>query len=217
MHNAYLRLEHEAAPAHPLLSGLEAAPRIIHGVWRVKVAATAPHSFSPLTLIPSYPDLPMEKVFAREPRTDVAQVFLREFPTAGRVVYFPWDIDRTYWEILAVDHGKLLRNAVAWATREDPPVTVAGAGLLDVTFWRQKNSLTVHLVNLTNPMMMKGPIRELLPLAGQRVRVRLPVGLKAKSVSLLVAGGTPDYRQSGEWLDVSVPSIMAHEVIGIDV
>ena len=65
-------------------------------------------------------------------------------------------------------------------------------------------------------MMMKGPIRELLPLAGQRVRVRLPDGLRAGSVRLLVAGGTPDHRQTGEWLDVSVPSITAHEVIGID-
>ena len=217
MHNAYLRLEHEAAPAHPLLSGLEAAPRIIHGVWRVEVAATAPLFFSPLTLIPSYPDLPMEKVFARQPRTSIPQVFLREFPAAGRVVYFPWDIDRTYWEILAVDHAKLLRNAVAWATHEEPPVTVAGPGLLEVTLWRQKSSLTVHLVNLSNPMMMKGPIRELLPLAAQHVRVRLPDGLKARSLRLLVAGTTPGFRQTGEWLDVIVPSITAHEVVGIDV
>ena len=35
MHNAYLRLEHDSAPGHPLLLGLEDAPRIIHGVWRV--------------------------------------------------------------------------------------------------------------------------------------------------------------------------------------
>src|SRR4029450_5555172 len=30
MHNAYLRLEHNTARAHPLLKNLEAAPRIIH-------------------------------------------------------------------------------------------------------------------------------------------------------------------------------------------
>ena len=61
-HNAYLRLEHDSAPGHPLLRGLEDAPRIIHGVWRVEVAANAPCPSPPLTLIPSYPDLPMEKV-----------------------------------------------------------------------------------------------------------------------------------------------------------
>ena len=54
----------------------------------------------------------MEKVYPRQPRTDVPQVFAREVG-AGRVVYFPWDVDRTFWEVLDVDHGMLLRNAVA--------------------------------------------------------------------------------------------------------
>ena len=33
------------------------------------------------------------------------------------MVYFPWDADRTFWEVLDVDHAKLLRNAVLWATK----------------------------------------------------------------------------------------------------
>ena len=44
------------------------------------------------------------------------------------------------------------------------------AGVLDLSIWRQKNSLTVHLVNLTNPMMMKGPVREIIPVSRQQVR-----------------------------------------------
>jgi hypothetical protein len=174
-----------------------------------------------LTLIPSYPDLPMEKVFPRQPRTDIPQVFLRETPAAdgatGRVVYFPWDIDRTFWEVMSPDHGKLLANAVAWASNEPQRVTVIGPGLLDITVWRQKSSVTVHLVNLTNPMMMKGPIREVIPLGSQTVRVRLPDGLRIRSVQLLVANTSPDYRQQGEWLEVEVPSIAEHEVVAIDV
>jgi hypothetical protein len=216
MRNAYLRLEHDGTPGHALLAGLENAPRIIHGVWRVDVAAKAAFTPPPLTLIPSYPDLPMEKVFTQTPRTDIPQVFLREVG-AGRVAYFPWDIDRTFWEILDVDHGKLLRNSVTWATNEPRPVDVIGAGVLDVTYWQQKHSLTVHLVNLTNPMMMKGPIRELLPVGAQRVRARLPHGLRAKSVRFLVGSTTPEYRQEGEWLEVDVPSILLHEVVAIDV
>ena len=213
--NAYLRLEHETAGGHPLLRGLEDAPRIIHGAWQLEVRATRPFPNPPVTLIPSYPDLPMEKVYVRQPRTDVPQVFLRE-AGAGRVVYFPWDVDRTFWEVLSVDHLKLLRNAVAWATNEEPPVSVTGPGVLDVTVWRQRESLTVHLVNLTNPMMMKGPVRELLPVGEQRVRVRVPDGLRARRLRLLVGGRTPPFRQSGEWLEVTVPSIRAHEVVAVD-
>jgi hypothetical protein len=216
MHNAYLRLEHESAHGHPLLAGLEDAPRIIHGVWRVEVTATTPFPNPPLTFIPPYPDLPMEKIFTKTPRTDIPQVFLREVG-AGRVAYFPWDIDRTFWEILDVDHGKLLRNAVIWATNEPAPISVMGQGVIDVTFWQQKNSVTVHLVNLTNPMMMKGPIRELITIGEQKVRARLPDGLRAKSVRLLVANTMPLFHQDGEWMEITVPSITAHEVVAIDV
>jgi hypothetical protein len=213
--NSYLRLEHETAGGHALLRGLEDAPRIIHGAWQLEVKPTRPFPNPPVTLVPSYPDLPMEKVYVRQPRTDVPQVFLRE-AGAGRVAYFPWDVDRTFREVLSVDHLKLMRNAVAWATNEDPPVTVTGPGVLDVTVWRQKESLTVHLVNLTNPMMMKGPVRELFPVGEQRVRVRVPDGLRAKRLQLLVAGQAPPFRQSGEWLEVAVPSVRAHEVVAVD-
>jgi hypothetical protein len=144
-------------------------------------------------------------------------VFLRENPQGGRVVYFPWDIDRTFWEVLAPDHGKLLRNAVAWATHEAPVVTVEGPGVLDVTYWKQKESLTVHLVNLTNPMMMKGPVRELVPVGAQRVQVRLARGVTVRKLRLLVSGGAPGYKQDGDLLEVTVPSILAHEVIAMDV
>jgi len=109
-----------------------------------------------------------------------------------------------------------LANAVAWAANEDPPVTVTGPGLLDVTIWRQKQSLTVHLVNLTNPMMMKGPFRELLPLPEQRVRVKLPDEARPGRVQLLVGERPPRVEQSPGYVDVTVPSILDHEVVAID-
>lgn len=234
MQNAYLRLEQ---PGHPLLKGLEDARRIIHGVSRVEVTPREKlFPPAPLTLIPSYPDLPMEKVFPRVEKTDIAQVFSHEqgliqiierqgasrdlmwIPrqTNGRVVYFPWDIDRTFWEVLCVDHFKLLRNAVEWATNEPPVVAVTGPGVLDVTVWRQKNSITVHLVNLTNPMMMKGPVREFIPIGEQKVRLRLPAGIKPKRVHLLAAEKTLSIKRDGEFINVSVPSILDHEVVAID-
>ena len=95
-------------------------------------------------------------------------------------------------------------------------MSVAGPGVLDVTLWRQRQSLTVHLVNLTNPMLMKGRIRELLPIGEQRVRVRLPERSRAKGVRLLVAGAAPPFRESGGWLELAVPQVRAHEVVAVD-
>jgi hypothetical protein len=223
MHNAYLRLEHNTSNEHPLLKGLEDAERIVHGVWRLEVEAREKFLNPPLTLIPSYPDLPMEKVYPRVTKTDKAEVFLREGrtlsegkPRSGRVVYFPWDIDRAFWEVLCVDHLKLLRNAVEWATNEEPPVRVTGPGVLDVTVWRQKDSMTVHLVNLTNPMMMKGPMRELIPCGSQAVRIRLSGGQRPRSVRLLSANQGPRVERTATDLTVMVPAILDHEIIAID-
>jgi hypothetical protein len=215
MQNSYLRLNHAAVgPPHPLLTGLEGVPRIINGVWRVPVETSIPAASGPLTLIPSYPDLPMEMVYPRGERPDLPQVFAREVGR-GRVVYFPWDIDRVFWEVMSPDHGRLLANAVDWATNEERPVTVSGPGVLDVTIWRQHKSLTVHLVNLTNPMMMRGPIREAIPLAEQRVRIRLD-GARPAGVHLLVAGQTPHIAESAGYLTVTVPSVLEHEVVAVD-
>ena len=223
MQNSYLRLEHEALPQHPLFKGLEDAPRIVNGVSRLEVAPLEKFEQVPITLIPSYPDLPMEKAFPRQLKTDIAGVYLRE-PRArldarhgGRIAYFPWDIDRTFWEVLAVDHFKLLRNTVQWATNETPMVEVIGPGFLDVTAWRNQDAIVIHLVNLTNPMAMKGPFREFIPIGEQTVKVRLPDGLRAKSTQLLVAEKAPRRQRSGSLLTITVPSILDHEVVAIDV
>ena len=68
-----------------------------------------------------------------------------------------------------------------------PFVTVEGKGILDVALWEQKNSMTLHLVNLTNPMMMKGPVREIVPVSGQKISLRIPAGRRVSRVHLLVA------------------------------
>jgi hypothetical protein len=215
MQNSYLTLETDPATGkrHPILAGLDDAERIINGSARV-VTKSDKH-YSPLTLIPTYPDLPMEEVFPRVPKTDIPEVFVREYG-AGRVVYFPFDIDRVFWEVLSIDHLKLLRNAVEWAANEPHPVTVKGAGVLDVTIFRQKQSMTVHLVNLTNPMMMKGPVREFIPSPPQEVTIRLPRGNKVQKVKFLVSAGVPQVRQSNGSVTLTIPSILDHEVVAID-
>ncbi len=214
MKNSYLRCEKENGEYHPVLNGLHDTSRIINGIYRLDIQAIETFP-SPLTLIPSYPDLPMEHVYPREPRTDIREIYLREIG-GGRVVYIPWDIDRTFWEILNVDHGKLIRNALQWALRNDQPVEVRGQGVMDVTIWQQKKSMTVHLVNLTNPMMMKGPFRELIPLSGQVMIIKIPAGKKVTGARLLVAGTRPEIHKSGDTISINVPQILDHEVIAID-
>jgi hypothetical protein len=218
MLNSYIRLEHEALPHHAIFNGLEDAPRIINGVSRLEVMPREAFAEVPLTLIPSYPDLPMEKVYPRTAKTDISCLYLRGDlrEPAARVAYFPFDIDRTFWEVLCADHLKVLRNTVFWANNEAPIVEVDGPGLLDVTVWRNAGSITIHLVNMTNPMAMKGPYRAFFPVGPHTVRISLPSDLQVKKARLLVAETNVDLSRSGGVLTVHLPSILDHEVVVID-
>ncbi|WP_263352838.1 alpha-amylase family protein [Acidicapsa acidisoli] len=215
MQNSYIRLEHERLPGNALFAGLEDAPRIVNGVNRLEVTPRAAFAETPFTLIPSYPDLPMEKVYPRVASTDISCLYIHK--PAGRVAYFPFDIDRTFWEVLSEDHLKMMRNALLWAHDEAPMVEVAGPGLVDVTAWRNPGSITIHLVNLTNPMAMKGPYRDFFPVGAQRIRLRLLGDIPAKEARLLVAGASVPVERSGLTLTLTVPSVLDHEVVAIEV
>ena len=210
--NSYLRVEDGH---HPLLKDLEDAQVLIDGTWQLDVKPRERFEHPPITRLPHYPSLPMEKNIWPIDRTEIPGVYLRQIGES-RIVYFPWDIDRLYWEVMSEDHGLMLRNAIEWATNELPPVKVTGQGMLDVTVWRQNGSMTVHLVNLTNPMAMRPNFRELIPSPPQAVRVRLPQGTKASRVQLLVAGGSPAVQQTPGYVELTVKSILDHEVIAID-
>jgi hypothetical protein len=61
-------------------------------------------------------------------------------------------------------------------------------------------------------MMMKGPLREFLPLPPQTVKLRV----NPKAVHLLVSGAAPRTSQANGILTVTIPSILDHEVLAID-
>jgi hypothetical protein len=207
--NAYIDIR---ARDHALLDGLRDAGRFIHGVRRVEIT---PHSseLPPLTTMPSYPDLPMEEVYVRQPPTNIPAVICRSLGQ-GRVVYFPWDIDRTFWEVLSPDHGRLFANAVRWALNEEPVLTVEGLGLVDVAVWKQAASLTVHLVNLTNPYAMKGPIREHIPLPPQRLALRCPQ--RPRRARWLWLGQETRFEYRNGRLETRTPPIAFYEVLALD-
>ena len=87
---------------------------------------------------------------------------------------------------MCAEHGRLLANAVDWATNKERPVTVTGPGVLDVTLWAQK------------------------------VRVRLPEGRNARRVQLLVSGQAARFEEAGGWVSLAVPGVGIHEVVAVD-
>ena len=126
---------------------------------------------SPFAAVPAFPDLPMEEVYPRDVKADYEEVLYRSFEK-GRVVYFPGDIDRCYWDYLLGDWRKLLANSVRWAIRGREPVRVKCSGFVDTTVWENAEGVMIHLVNMTTPHAMRGPAEEILPVPEPEIEVR---------------------------------------------
>ena len=59
-------------------------------------------------------------------------------------------------------------------------------------------------------------IREIIPISEQQVRIQVPDGRRVSKAQLLVSGKTPVWRQTGNVVSVTVPSIELHEVVALD-
>ena len=66
-------------------------------------------------------------------------------------------------------------------------------------------------------MAMKGPYREFIPVGEQKVRVHLSEGAHLRAAHLLVAENSPHIERNVSELTITVPSILAHEVVAIDI
>jgi hypothetical protein len=193
-----------------LNEGFDGTTRIIGGAHIIGVDADA---VTPFRFIPDFPDLPMEEVYQRE-APDRPAVICTENAQGGRTVYFPFDLGAIFWEALQSDHGRLIANAVSWALGKAPEVTVDGPGLVDVAVHRGENEVAVALVNLTNPMAMRGAIRETLPLPPQTVSIAVPTdNLNAR---LLVAGVDVEPVIRDGRAEIAIPTAGLLEVVHLD-
>ena len=214
MKNSYIKLNHDGAMDVSIIHrGLETAGRLINGVYRVPVTTDA--GPGPFSLVPAYVDLPMEEVYPREVETDCPEIFYSSFGK-GRVVYMCGDLDRRFWDYLMPDHVKLLSNSVLWSMNGQRSIEVEGRGYLDVTCWRRAGQVSIHVVNMTNPFAMRGAVREVYPVSGIEVKVRLKGDLKG-SVKALTAGSVLETESDGEWLRIRLPDIAVHEVLVFEI
>ena len=207
--NTYVALNGE----HPINDGYEGARRIVGGSHVISVQA-ADDAEMPFLYVPQFPDLPMEEVYPRGEPSGAA-VVAREHTGGGRTVYIPWNIGQIFWEVLAPDHGRLIANAVRWALGKRPDVEVNGPGVLDLAVRRCEEMLALTMVNLTNPMMMKGPMRDTYPVGRQEVSIAIPKGKRFGCARLIVANRDAATQISKGRVVIEVPSIERMEVVRI--
>jgi hypothetical protein len=210
----YARIEKPGAtPQHPILEGFKDTNWIPGAQNRVPLK---PVGDPVLTVVPGFVRYPPELAYPAQSHTNEPAAVLRE--TGGsRTAYFSGDIERSYW---LTGHGDLLRlmlNAIRWITQDERVVHVDGDGLVEMFCWETAPGYAVHLLNYTNPNAHHGWMGSVYPLGAQTIRMKLPAGVKVKSVELLRAERSVSFAIDSNLLQFTVPRVGDYEVEAITV
>ena len=83
--------------------------------------------------------------------------------------------------------------------------------------WETAPGYAVHMLNYTNPNAHHGWMGSVYPLGAQTIRMRLPAGVKVKSVELLRAERSVSFATADGILRFTVPQIGDYEVAAVTV
>ena len=198
---------------HAVLRGFEETDILAYGSM-LEPLELAADVVVPLTFVPAMPAMPVESAWMHVPATNIPGLVLRETKEGGRIAYLPADIDRRFSRENLPDHGDLLANIVRWAAKDDMPLRVTSAGLIDGHLYAQQGRLVLHLINLTNAGTWRTPVEELIRIGPLQVAVKLPAGFRG-NVRSLVTDTPPVPAVNGGWVHFEITSIMDHDVLVI--
>ncbi len=168
-----------------------------------------------MTFIPVCPTMPPEDAWMRVKKTDIQGLIVNTIAAGSRIAFMPADIDRQFARNNYPDHGNLLANIIRWVSKDEIPLVVEGAGLVDCNLYQQPGRMILHITNLISAGTWRGPIDEYIPIGPISVRVKLPKDVAGKNLKMLVSGqkSVPSVRNG--WSEFKVSSILNHEVIVI--
>ena len=202
------------AERHPVLAGFDETDILPFG-GTLEPLTVSEKAKVLLTFIPPFPMFPPETAWMREPRTNIPGLVLNE-SGGSRVAYLPADIDRRFAIDNLPDHGDLLANLVRWAAKGTLPLEVTGRGLIDCELYQQPGRVILHLVNLTSAGTWRAPVHELIPVGPLQVKVRVPQGIRPKTLKMLVSQENRATAAEDGWVQFEVKSVLDHEVIVLE-
>jgi len=195
-----------------LTEGFEETTWIAGPVWRQPIK---PSPDAVMTFIKPYPVYPPEAVYQREPPSDIPALMSREVGNS-RLVYMAGDVDSSFWRLDNIDLGRQMSNAIRWLLKGNNAVDVEGDGLMEVIAWETQRGFAVHLLNYNGANAFRGHMRKPVALTEQKVRITLPSEKKIRQASLLHAGTTIAFQQTGNHVSLTVPKVEMYEVVALE-
>lgn len=207
--NSYMRIER----SHPILEGFKGTTILPGPEFRVAVSHLKPES-SYLSVIPYYPAFPPEMVYPRIRQTEEPAAVFRQ--GSAKVVYFPGDIARTAWKSGNPDLNRLISSSINWLLKDHPvPVRVEGEGIMELFAWETEPGFAIHILNYSNPNLMRAFARRFYPMGPLQVEFRVPKDNRISNARALRAGRNLSFQQTHEGVQFEVPSVEDYEVIAL--
>jgi len=199
---------------HPVLKGFDKTDIIPFG-GILEPVKTDSGAKVLLTFIPVSPTMPPEDAWMRVPKTEIQGLIVNTTTSGSRIAFLPADIDRQFARDNYPDHGNLLANLVRWVSKDEIPLVVEGAGLVDCNIYHQQGHLILHVANLISAGTWRTPIDEFIPIGPIKVKIKLTKDVQGENINMLVSGLKISAAVTNGWSEFKINSILNHEVIVI--
>jgi hypothetical protein len=199
---------------HAVLAGFDDTDILAFG-GRLEGLTALESSEVLLTYVPPFPIYPPETAWMRTPRTSIPGLIVRTTPEGSRIAFLAADLDRRFGRDNLPDHGNLLARLVRWAASDAIPLKIEGNGVIDCHLYHQPGRMILHLVNLTNGWMARGPVDELIPVGPLKVGVRVNNDVPGRVARRLVDRGEVKSEYTDGWTSFEVSALLDHEVLVI--
>lgn len=134
----------------------------------------------------------------------------------GRVIYIGCGLEAVYVETRMKRVREYLATLIDPILSPHRTYSIESRAGVTPHLTATKDTILLNLLADTGNKTKKLRIREeFLPVSDVKVRIRVPEGRNVKSVSLLRAGAV-QHRAAGGWIEVTVPKVLIHEAVKVD-
>jgi len=198
---------------HPVTEGVEREYPLQHVGSHIKVRprkgtkvlgkVTVPYRKDDMNRFLTLPHMPYFE-------TDFPAIVANRFGK-GKVVYFPGRIFGTYLEEGLPELKRLMSNAVLWAAKGEPPVTVEAPPNVVINMFKQpeKRRIIVHLLNYQ-------PLEQIVPVHNVKVKIPLDKDFQINQVYIVPEKEKAPYEVEEGYIKTTVPELKIHCMVVVE-
>lgn len=131
---------------------------------------------------------------------------------SGRVVYFPAEVDKFYWQRKMSDHRQLLESAVLWGLGRPPVLETDAPGLVELTVYQKEGHIFVHFVNAVGRVPLDG----IVEVRDIKTSLALPGSGAIRRASTLLSGDQVRFELLSGRVEFTLPRLGPYEVVVLE-